>query len=139
MDLRAESMADFLLEKSIHLRGWLHRSLQRLKILQLLPANQRTDRHDGTRKGPASFSSQGHSSGKRTPCLEDLPAYNTQLFLQSCKNGLCSPMEVQLILKRQFEYLIKQFFFFFHRSSFLKKFFYPILITIHHKIQTQTA
>jgi hypothetical protein len=36
---------------------------------------------------------------------------------------LCSPMEVQLILERQFEYLIKQFFFFPHRSSFSKKIF----------------
>jgi hypothetical protein len=42
--------------------------------------------------------------------------------LQRCKNGLRSPVEIQLVLKCQFEYLIKQFFFFTHWSSFSKNF-----------------
>jgi len=127
MDLCAKSMANFLLKQSINPGGWLHGATQPFQILQFLSTNQRTDRHDSTRKGPTSFSSQGYSSGKRTPCFEDLTASNIQLFLQRCKNGLCSPMEIHLVLKRQFEYLIKQFIFFPHRSSLSKKIFTPFL------------
>jgi hypothetical protein len=58
-------------------------------------------------------------------------ASNIKLFLQRCKNGLCSPVVVHLILKRQFEDLIEQLFFFHNRSSLSTGFltFLPLLIT----------
>jgi hypothetical protein len=57
---------------------------------------------------------QGHTSSKGSSCFKDLSAPYIQLFLQSCKNGLRSPMVVHFILKRQFEDLFKQFFSILH-------------------------
>jgi hypothetical protein len=131
MDLRTKSMADFFLKKSMNPGGWLHGALQPFHILQPLSTNQRTDCHNGPRKGPAGFTPQGHSSSKCTPRLEDILASNIKLFLQGCKNGLCSPMVVHLILKRQFEDLTEQLLFVHNRSSPLTEFltFLPLLIT----------
>jgi hypothetical protein len=124
-------MADFLLKKSVNPGGWFHRALQPFHILQPLSTNQRTDCHNGPRKGPTGFSFQGYPSSQCTPCLEDFSASNIELFLQRCKNGLRSPMVVHLILERQFEDLIEQLFFFHNRSSPSTEFltFLPLLIT----------
>jgi hypothetical protein len=108
MNLRAKGMPDPFLEEIVDADGHPVGLPVLVNVFYLPSADQPTDRHDGPRERPASFSLHGHAAGQRIARPEDLVTSDIHLFLQSCKNGLRSATVVYVVLKRQFKDLIKK-------------------------------
>lgn len=108
MNLFAESVADLNPENVIDSLGFFHRFSILFPIFKPFPPDETAYRHDGARQRPAAFPRPGYTPGQSASRLEYLLASHTQLFLQSCKNGLRSAKIGHVVLEGQLEDLIQK-------------------------------
>lgn len=108
MNLFADGVANLIPENVIDSLGFLHRLSILLPILKPFPPDETAYSHDGPRQRAAAFTRPSHTPGQSASRLEYLLASHTQLFLQSCKNGLGSAKIGHVVLEGQLEDLIQE-------------------------------
>jgi len=114
VDLRAKRVADFFIEPIIHPTGFFHRFSILLSIFEPLPSNDTANRHDRAGESTTGFPSSCHTAGQSASGFKNLCAAHINFFLQSCKNGLCSPEIGHVILNGRLIDFIQEHFPIFH-------------------------
>jgi hypothetical protein len=95
-------------ELIIHSDGRLHCLPVLLYIFESLTSDHRPDSHDPTYECSTCLALPSHASSQSTACFEHICTANVELFLQSCKNSLCSTKIVHVVHERQFKNLLKK-------------------------------
>ena len=90
VNLGAKGVADLFFKPLEYLAGFVHGFLVLLPIFHSFPSHQAANSHDGSGEGTAGFPLAGHAPGQGGSGFKNIGASHSQLFLQSCKNGLRS-------------------------------------------------